>query len=808
MAEELRIDIILRALGLGDTEAAAAEIKRLGLSAQGAAQLLKQLGLSESQVAAIVGRLSATTSKTSSGLDEMTRSMAYGTVRAGAFGAQLGPLGYVMGRLGMVSEALAPMLAAVFPIAIVALSADLISNWADKIEQSHMKLEESEVSAEKMALSVTDLANATELSNLKLQDQIDKLEGRPSPNGIAEALLEADDEANKLIADLANVGIQSSKVIEQVIPGRFAALGKTLLSSVADIGEGLPGLVNLGTTALAPEKQRAGLIEIQRLLVHESLSAETTAEKLETSGARGTAAFNEQQAALGKIASDYNGLSARIADLAHEYGLTEEQQYAVTQAEIAYRQASRAAIQQAIHGQLEVHLARDRNAKEQQRAAEQEARRRQQAARKQLQAQEEIQRFESAGQQMIADHFKAQEEQSVRRDNAQFRINSGIQEEAERRAKAEALARLELDHETQLAEIKRSTAGQETAARQRIETPTTDVRARARQESELADAGLQIEKTAAAQKEQADENYWAQKMARDGDSQAQIYAKLEELHAVYLARVAEMDNRAEAENERRDKERLARIRSEQDRETAEIQRALQSRRAAYRFFEAQVNSLILRSVEAEIAAATKKKEIDLAAGENWLAMEMAKYTKKVFLAALDLVLHRTTETQKLATTASVGTAEIATVKAQGISKVTTSAGVAAAAQFADVMQVVPFPLNLGMAPAMAAAAFSQAMAFGAFERGGVVNQTTFAMLHPKEMVLPAHISSAVQSMAAAPAASRAGDFHMHLNYSPVIHGGNSISRGDLSDHAREVSAIVQRSMRRGMLSMHEGGLGR
>jgi hypothetical protein len=80
--------------------------------------------------------------------------------------------------------------------------------------------------------------------------------------------------------------------------------------------------------------------------------------------------------------------------------------------------------------------------------------------------------------------------------------------------------------------------------------------------------------------------------------------------------------------------------------------------------------------------------------------------------------------------------------------VLAAAGKAAAWQFADVMAAVPFPENLGVAPAAAAAAGAQALAYGVAEEGGIVGPSPkMVLLHPEEMVLPAPISRAVQEMA-------------------------------------------------------------
>jgi hypothetical protein len=63
---------------------------------------------------------------------------------------------------------------------------------------------------------------------------------------------------------------------------------------------------------------------------------------------------------------------------------------------------------------------------------------------------------------------------------------------------------------------------------------------------------------------------------------------------------------------------------------------------------------------------------------------------------------------------------------------------------------------------------------------------SLAILHPKEMVLPANISQGVQQMVASGNAGGGGGNNAHLNYSPTINtasrsrGGTGMSRGEFS----------------------------
>jgi hypothetical protein len=96
---------------------------------------------------------------------------------------------------------------------------------------------------------------------------------------------------------------------------------------------------------------------------------------------------------------------------------------------------------------------------------------------------------------------------------------------------------------------------------------------------------------------------------------------------------------------------------------------------------------------------------------------------------------------------------------------------AAKSAFRWVMEDVPFPANAILAPVAAATAFAGVMAF---EKGGLVDgnlgEAVPAMLHGKEMVLPADLSQGLQSMIRngshmvspyVDSASGAGDTHFH-----------------------------------------------
>lgn len=119
---------------------------------------------------------------------------------------------------------------------------------------------------------------------------------------------------------------------------------------------------------------------------------------------------------------------------------------------------------------------------------------------------------------------------------------------------------------------------------------------------------------------------------------------------------------------------------------------------------------------------------------------------------------------------------------------------AARGGFKSVMEGVPFPFNIALAPVVAAGAFAAVMAF---EKGGLVPKTGMAMLHGGEMVLPSHISHSVQKMAES---GQGGGGHT-FNYNPTVHGSSASGIKDmLEQHGKEFMNYAVRELRRKNIS--------
>ena len=114
------------------------------------------------------------------------------------------------------------------------------------------------------------------------------------------------------------------------------------------------------------------------------------------------------------------------------------------------------------------------------------------------------------------------------------------------------------------------------------------------------------------------------------------------------------------------------------------------------------------------------------------------------------VLAEITGQTQITAAATAGSSQRTAIGAlEDIKSIGRAAATAAAHAFKWVMEEVPFPANIALAPAVAAAAFAGVMAFSTLasaEKGmDVGSHPTLALLHPQEMVLPAALANTVRA---------------------------------------------------------------
>ncbi|HUE42054.1 MAG TPA: hypothetical protein VMP12_00760 [Candidatus Sulfotelmatobacter sp.] len=156
--------------------------------------------------------------KAGSGIE---RAMALATGRIAASEAGVGMLGNSLARVGAASEALEPLLAAAFPIAAGIALVSIVGEAVDKFEKLQEGIRKAIIEGENLGESSRRTAEGLELENVKLEIQIDKLEGRPTNNKLAAALLEAQLKADQLGTSLQNDVDKAASLLDT---GAFGSL--------------------------------------------------------------------------------------------------------------------------------------------------------------------------------------------------------------------------------------------------------------------------------------------------------------------------------------------------------------------------------------------------------------------------------------------------------------------------------------------------------------------------------------------------------------------------------------------------------
>jgi hypothetical protein len=173
----------------------------------------------------MVNKAAGNVEPATAGLGRLSSSIAYVTARLAAYEAGLGPIGFALGSLARNATELAPLLAVAFPVVGAVALIMVISQLMDKIDAINEKARKTAVEFDNLATSSIHSADAMELQSLKLEDQINKFEGRPTANRLQEALIE-----NKMKADELAKSLQAAieKSLELMKSGEVGFWGSLL----------------------------------------------------------------------------------------------------------------------------------------------------------------------------------------------------------------------------------------------------------------------------------------------------------------------------------------------------------------------------------------------------------------------------------------------------------------------------------------------------------------------------------------------------------------------------------------------------
>lgn len=154
----------------------------------------------------------------------LNNRLAGATAQMAAMDLGAGRLGYTFRILGSMGGALGSVLQTIFVPVLITTFVEIISNLVDKFAHLEDEVRKAQHALSDIADSATIAAQQIELQNLKLEDQISKLEGRPVTNRLQEALFEATIEANKLSKALGDALNQELNLLETQSIGNLKGL--------------------------------------------------------------------------------------------------------------------------------------------------------------------------------------------------------------------------------------------------------------------------------------------------------------------------------------------------------------------------------------------------------------------------------------------------------------------------------------------------------------------------------------------------------------------------------------------------------
>jgi len=146
-----------------------------------------------------------------SGLD---RAMAMATGRIAAAELGMGMMGSALARVGAASGALGPILAAAFPVFAAVALASVVGSLIEKLVKAQEEARKLALEDINLSIHALDLEHSLELENLKLDDQIEKLEGHPSSNRLAEAVLEIAEKTNQASEKLSELMSKGAALVD------------------------------------------------------------------------------------------------------------------------------------------------------------------------------------------------------------------------------------------------------------------------------------------------------------------------------------------------------------------------------------------------------------------------------------------------------------------------------------------------------------------------------------------------------------------------------------------------------------------
>ncbi len=270
-------DMAARFLRSGmDVETTKGALIGLGSSAKQAAAIMVELGVA---TAATGTEMAATTTK----VDAFTRQLANSSIRIAASELGMGQLGFAFGRLGAMSATLAPILASTFAIFAVIAFVEMIEKAIESYEKWIHLGEETVHKVDDQTLSLAMQGDQLDIVNIRIQNQIDKLEHKPE-NFLGLALAENKLRADELAKSLEDA-LQKTVTLLKAGPGFGSEmfLGKGNIAAVGKLIEPLERNLQLARMANDAEAEKTVLLK-EQAIVQKAL-ADEEAKHLEKTAA-------------------------------------------------------------------------------------------------------------------------------------------------------------------------------------------------------------------------------------------------------------------------------------------------------------------------------------------------------------------------------------------------------------------------------------------------------------------------------------------------------------------------------------------
>lgn len=700
-SETAKMAASFMAQGLTAKEAQSA-LLNLGISAEGVKSALAELGINLD-----LGKEKTLSAATAMGGLERAAAGAGG--RLIGMSAGLGMAGGALGRVASYLPGIGQAFVVALPIALIADAVEQIEKFREGVEKASRQSEE-------LAIESYKVADSVQLENLKLEDQIQKLELRPTRNTLKEALLE-----DKAAAEGLTKGLQESiqKANDLLTVGVFSQFFTAASGNEAQIKDKLQPIINAIQAARLKLAEAPPGSKAATDAINEQIEAYAKLKQ--------TAQFAEVgfEAAGGKMVTDSKGVTTEIFKESDSIAKMVELEIQATNATAALNAMKE-------QGNLRTEVA-------------------------QLEQKKELNDFWKT----YSVGFAQAERELARHDEMWKKFW------AEQRSEVEKT-------QNELSKIDEEGAKDRAEIEARIGARIT--------ETNIANAKIEAQQVEDALRSMATERQKA--LSEGSGSKSSVEFKLDTTQLqtldsliVNVSReittlkndIAALESQpfiSEADQANLQKYNqelgqqqllLDRLRQEHQQISDRIEKMwTQISEKMANAFNGAVNQVLLGHEKIGQAALRLGGQLELYLidkgiknvvtnyGESFLKM-LSSHTQFItqFIAS-----HSSFLATLLGIQTTGATTQIAQAKVAELGQVTADAGVAGAAGFASVMEALPFPANISTAPAIAATAAAQTLSYAAFQEGGIVPKTGFAMIHQQEMVLPKNISTFIQSAAA------------------------------------------------------------